>query len=164
MQKLLFLALVCVGMMMFGCISTPNVTEAGDGAQNASEVNPFTAKEGLSDATTAMHALWGDGYLVSVYSNCDGNGRAMEWQYSFDSPARKKGYVVAVPGDGMIRDKPFSFSNGLKDQWVDSNAAVTACGKSGECSLEITDGKPIWTIVSGTEICEVDALNGKVLG
>jgi len=170
MRYLLFLALLCAGMIIAGCISIPveiNATGGtGGGMQEPPEVivNPFTAKEGLPNATTAMLALWNDAVLVSVYGNCENDGKAMEWQYSFDSLASKKGYTVAMPGDGMIRDKPFSFGVALGNQWIDSTDAVRACGKSGECSLEIREGTAVWTVVSGNDVCEVDASNGEVLG
>jgi len=167
---------IALSFLIFGCIcgspppvpiatptpgpdATPEVSP--DGPQE--EIAPFPAKDGLTAARAGITWLRPDAELVGVQGSCEGEGKSSNWQYSFDSRAAGIGYVVNVPGGAdSMRDLAFSFSQPLGEQWVDSTQAASACGTgAGDFSLEIRDGTPIWTLISGSTVCEVNATSGQ---
>lgn len=139
--------------------------QPGAGAPANVSAGPFSAKDGLADADGAIAVIKKNASLVGISGDCGPDGKSAEWQYSYDSIDSMKGYVVTVPvSESWPRDTAFSTRRALPAQWVDSTAAVSACGHGGECSLEASQGKPAWTIISGQDSCQVDAVSGQVMG
>ena len=180
-SRLVLLSAVFVIILFAGCVSPPsipggevigpfgNVTPppgGGGGAGGAVTAGaPVSAKDGLADANAAIAVINKNVSLVGISGDCGSDGKAAEWQYSFDSTETMSGYVVTVPSSGgWPMDAAFSTRRALPAQWVDSTAAVSACGHGGECSLEMSQGKPVWVVISGQDACQVDAANGQVLG
>jgi len=172
MSRLLLFALLA-SFLLLGCIQPggearketgegrgiPSQTEAAE-----KEVQPFSAHSGLLEAQKAILWYRKDARLVSVQGTAESAGKSTQWIYVFDSPSASKGYVISVPGSEEIRDRPFSFKQELGDSWVDSTQAASGCNMdSGEFSLEVQDGTPVWTIISGQRVCTVDASSGLVI-
>jgi hypothetical protein len=170
-----FIALVAVfvGALLFGCVAppgnatptpAPEVTPAAN--ETPAEVAPFAAREGLAEARAGIAWLRADAELSGVQGTCDGDGKSVEWQYSFDSRAAGQGYVVSAPGGARsMRDAAYSFRQALGEQWADSTQAASACGTgAGDFSLEMRDGSPVWTVISGSTVCEVNASSGERMG
>ena len=177
-MKVESLALVlAISLLLFGCITpnpplpgatptpqpSPLITPAPN--ETPGELAPFAAREGLAAAREGVTWLRPDAELVGVQGSCEGEGKSPSWQYSFDSRAAGIGYVVSVPGAAeSMRDVTFSFSQPLGEQWADSTRAASACGAgAGDFSLEVRDGTPVWTIISGSTFCEVNATSGQRL-
>ncbi|MDD5337665.1 MAG: hypothetical protein PHS02_04235 [Candidatus ainarchaeum sp.] len=144
----------------------PNITINITQNQSLSPQQPFSAKDGLQAAETNILWFRNDSKLVSVKGSSEGAGLAPQWDYYFDSLSGSKGYALTVPDpDASIRDMPFSFLAPLNGLWIDSPAAASACGMdSAEFSLEVEDGIPVWTLISGSDVCRLNALNGALLG
>jgi hypothetical protein len=186
MRTILVLAAVLAVFVFAGCVGpsvpaggggpNPAISGTGGGAQPGqhgaggqaqanTSAGPFSAKDGLDDADTAISVIRKNVSLVGITGDCGPDGKSAVWQYSFDSTQTMKGYVVTVPvSESWPRDTSFSTNRALPAQWVDSAAAVSACGHGGECSLEMSQGKPAWTIISGQDSCQVDAVSGQVTG
>lgn len=137
---------------------------AAEGQGSEAVANPVSAKSGLNNAKGLLPSYIKDASLVSVSGACGNDGKTVDWQYSFDSYAKNKNFVVTISGETNVRETLFTFSNALGDNWIDSDAAVRACGKSGACSIEMKDSSPVWTIIYEGGVCEVNALNGEFLG
>ena len=169
----LLLVLLMAGALLFGCVTpsgnatptpTPEVTPAAN--ETPAEVAPFAAREGLSGARSGVIWLRADAVLSGVQGACDADGKSAVWEYSFDSLAAGQGYVVSVPGGARsLRDAPYSFRQALPSEWADSTAAAAACDMgSGDFSLEMRGGSPVWTVISGGTVCEVNATSGQRIG
>jgi hypothetical protein len=167
-------ALVCAIILLAGCITPPpgNVTETPTPEIGPSpeinetpqpEVQPFAAKEKLVDARAGITWLRPDAELVGVQGSCEGDGKSVQWAYQFDSIAAGTGYMITIPGGAAsYRETAFSFRRPLGGQFVDSTQAASACGTgSGEFSLEVVGGTPVWTVISGSTVCEVNATSGQ---
>ena len=186
MRGILVFAAVLAVFVFAGCVG-PNVPSGGGGsnltvsgtgggapsgqqgaggqAQAVTAGTTFSASDGLADANTAISVIKKGVSLVGVSGDCGPDGKAAEWQYSFDSTETMSGYVVTVPSSGdWPMDVAFSTRRALPASWVDSAAAVSACGYGGECSLEMSGAKPVWTVISGQDSCQVDAASGQVMG
>ena len=171
----LLLALICACVIFSGCCitppqpptggsPTPEITPTETPLENETpEMAPFSASEGRTAAAGGITWLRGDAQLVGVQGACGGDGKAPQWDYHFDSVAAGRGYVVSVPGGAAsMRDATFSFSQPLGGQWVDSTQAASACRMSdSDCSIEMRDGTPVWTFISGATVCEVNATSGQ---
>jgi len=173
--RILILALVAVSvsLMLSGCIdsggqggtnATP--TPAPTASPLASPAGPQTAKAGIADALAGVTWLKSDAQLVGVSGDCAADGTADAWEYSLDSASAGKGYAVTVPGGPQtLRETSISLRAPLGDAWIDSAQAVTACGAAaGECSLDMVDGTPTWTVVSNGIQCDVNATSGQKMG
>jgi hypothetical protein len=168
------IALVGTSFLLAGCLNpsvpptenqsqtqTQNITPGVVPTDDESVVTPFSAKEGLNNATSAIMKLYADSALVQVFGECDSKGKSTEWQYSFNSKAAMTGYDVSVPNpEHRTRNTQYTVRRSLPTQWVDSSAAVSACGISGECTLEMNGDKPVWIILSDSETCTADAESG----
>lgn len=175
----LVVALVCACVLFSGCCAldyfrfgpptittpTPEVSPTGtpEGGETPQEMAPFTASEGVTAAAAGITWLRRDAQLVGIQGSCGGDGKAPQWDYNFDSVAAGRGYVVSVPGGAAtMRETTFSFNRGLGTSWIDSSQAASVCGLGeSECSLEMSEGTPVWTLVSGSSICMVNATSGQ---
>jgi len=179
MRNLLILAIliVVVGIVLFlaGCVN-PLIPPSENQTQNATPGNattdeeiivaPFSAKEGLANASAMISKITSNASLVGIFGECGSDGTSSSWEYSFDSYGMKKGYAAAIPSASSAypREKSFSTKRGLPSQYIDSNDAVTICKISGECTLEMENGIVVWTVISGSDVCQVDASNSAVIG
>lgn len=174
-MRFLILALVAVSvsLMLSGCIDS-----GGPGGTNAtatptptpealaSPAAPQTAKAGVSEALAAVAWLRPDAQLVGVSGECAADGTADSWEYRYDSPAAGKGVAATIPGGPQTaRETAFSLRSPLGANWADSPVAVAACGGApGDCSLEVVDGTPVWTVTTGVDSCDVNATSGQRMG
>jgi hypothetical protein len=159
---------IVLAVILAGCMSTPPnereknpTTTIADEAPNAAPEGMMTAKAGIETAKARILAIRPDAVLVGV----DGSaGKSTQWEYQYDSFKGKKGYAVEIPS-GQVRERPYSFRDGLGDSFTDSDKAATLCKTdSGEFTLEVQDGKPVWTVIADGEPCRVDAAAGRLLG
>lgn len=170
----LALVLVCAIIIFAGCCGVqPPLPPAGGSptpgpgetpaANETPEMAPFTASEGRTAATEGITWLRSDAQLVGITGDCGRDGKAGQWDYYFDSVAAGRGYSVSIPGGAAsMRETRFSFRGPLGTAWVDSSQAASVCGfDADECSLEAMDGTPVWTLISGSSICEVNATSGQ---
>jgi len=167
--------IVVVGLALFlaGCVNslapstenqTQNATPENVTVEEELIVSPFSAKDGLNNATSAITTLYANSTLVQVFGECDPSGKSMQWQYSFNLKSAMTGYDVSVPNpEHRTRNTKFTVRRSLPNQWVDSSAAVSACGISGECTLEMNGDSPVWIIISDTQTCTVNATSGAKL-
>jgi hypothetical protein len=157
-------------VLLSGCISAPEAEESIPTAATLRQAEseapsaPFAAKIGLESANRAIRALRPDAVLVGVGGSADQSGASADWEYQYDSLEGKKGYAVEIPS-GSVRERQFSFRSGVGESWVDSGKAASACGgEAGEYTLEVQDGKPAWTVITGDRTCVVDAVSGRLTG
>jgi len=175
-MEYLVLALVCAIIIFAGCCGmqpplpptggspTPETSPSETPAANETpQMAPFTASEGRAAAAEGITWLRSDAQLVGISGNCGRDGKADQWDYHFDSLSASRGFVVSVPGGAdTMRETRFSFNGPLGTAWVDSSQAASVCGFDADsCSLEPMDGTPVWTLISGSSICEVNATSGQ---
>jgi hypothetical protein len=169
-EKLLILAGLLMALIMTGCLSssqegglneTSNITGQGQNDAGAEEVVlPFTAQAGLQNATSEITKLRPDSVLMQVYGDCDSDGKSTEWQYSFNSKEAMTGYVISMPHpERGVRNTQFSVRRGIPSGWVDGTSAASKCGHGGQCTLEMSGDSPVWTIISDTDTCTINALS-----
>ncbi len=160
MKNSLFLAVILGFVLLSGCtlpqipgIGGGNATQTQLQEEVAVETAPFTAHTGLDEAKAAIRPIASDAALISVYGIAEADGKSDQWEYTFDSLQQKKSYTVTIPGKA-IRELPYSFSDALGDNWMDSTAASSQCHSPGEYSLEMTGGSPVWTVSFERNVCE----------
>jgi hypothetical protein len=127
-------------------------------------VQALTAKEGFESANRKVLSLRPDAVFVGVSGSVEGSGGSTQWEYQYDSLKGKKGYAVEA-STGEIRERPYSFRAPLGPSWADSDKAAALCNvETGEFSLEVQDGKPVWTVIAEEKTCVVDAASGTLQG
>jgi hypothetical protein len=164
---------VALALLVSGCVCRPPpsdvlplppTTVKTTATSPDSPAAPITAKGGLESARRNMAAMRPDAVLVGVSGSVEKSGGSTQWEYQFDSLKGKKGYAVEAPS-GEIMERPYSFRAGLEGSWVDSDEVASLCKADvGEFSLEVQDGKPVWTAITDGGVCLVDAAKGRVVG
>lgn len=170
-----WLVAVALAVLLSGCICTPSSkdatteptttirTTATKPTTPAAPVAALTALGGLETAKQRILALRPDAILVGVSGATDQAGESAQWEYQYDSLQGKKGY--ALDASGEVRERPYSFRADLGGSWTDSDRVAALCkAESGEFSLEVQDGKPVWTVITDGNTCLVDAATGTVIG
>jgi hypothetical protein len=160
---------IVLAVILAGCVSTPpEVDEKTNPPTTIADEPPqddteyiLTSKAGLENAKKRILAIQPDAVLVGVAGS---GGKSAQWEYQYDSLKGKKGYAVEMPS-GQVRERPYSFRDGLGDSFADSDKAAALCkADSGEFNLEVQDGRSVWTVIAGGEPCLVDAATGTLLG
>ncbi|MEM0437693.1 MAG: hypothetical protein QXU54_00150 [Candidatus Micrarchaeia archaeon] len=123
-------------------------TENGSG--EGSDAEPFSARAGLERAKSLALKYAPDAVLISIYGLAGSDGKAMQWEYVFNSLSRKKSYKILIP-QGIAREQPYSFIESLPEMFADSTEIP--CRSAGEYSVEVEEGSVVWVVASGGDVC-----------